>query len=84
MPSTKAASRIPSPKSLILAAASYLDSNAPGEETVAECVGRFANIAVARTRILLGSSVRIADLPKGEHLFQCCIHPWMRVKVEVK
>jgi hypothetical protein len=22
-------------------------------------------------------------LSKGEHFFQCCIHPWMRVKVEV-
>ncbi len=55
--------------------------NAPGEETVAECSGGFSNIAVARTRILQGSSSDITGLAKGEHLFQCCIHPWMRVKV---
>ena len=30
--------------------------NTPGEETVPECVGGFANVAVARTRILQGSS----------------------------
>jgi hypothetical protein len=39
---------------------------------------------VARTRILQGSNVQITDLSKGEHRFQCCIHPWMRVRVEVK
>jgi plastocyanin len=58
--------------------------NAPGEEVVPECSGGFANVAVARTRILQGSQVQVTDLSKGEHLFQCCIHPWMRVKVEVK
>ena len=58
--------------------------NAPGENTVPECSGGFSNVAVARTRILQGSNVNITDLSKGEHLFQCCIHPWMRVKVEVK
>jgi plastocyanin len=58
--------------------------NAPGESTVTECSGGFSNVAVARTRILQGSNVNITDLSKGEHLFQCCIHPWMRVKVEVK
>ncbi len=58
--------------------------NAPGEDTVPECSGGFSNIAVARTRILQGSSSDITGLAKGEHLFQCCIHPWMRVKVEVK
>jgi hypothetical protein len=26
----------------------------------------------------------VTDLSKGEHYFQCCIHPWMRVKVLVK
>jgi plastocyanin len=54
------------------------------EETVPECAGGFSNVAVARTRILQGSASQIVDLPKGEHLFQCCIHPWMRTKVEVK
>jgi plastocyanin len=58
--------------------------NAPGEETVHECEDGFANLAVARTRILQGSQQQITGLGKGEHLFQCCIHPWMRVKVEVK
>ena len=58
--------------------------NAPGEDTVPECAGGFSNVAVARTRILQGSQVQISNLSKGEHLFQCCIHPWMRVKVEVK
>jgi plastocyanin len=54
-----------------------------GEDTVSECSGGFSNIAVARTRILQGSQLQVSDLSKGEHYFQCCIHPWMRVKVEV-
>lgn len=58
--------------------------NAPGEDTIPECSGGFANIAVARTRILQGSTVSVLGLSRGEHRFQCCIHPWMRVKVEVK
>jgi len=58
--------------------------NAPGETVVPECSGGFANVAVARTRILQASTFRVSDLPKGTHYFQCCIHPWMRVKVEVK
>jgi plastocyanin len=58
--------------------------NAPGEETVPECSGGFSNVAVARTRILQGSTSLVTGLGKGEHYFQCCIHPWMRVKVEVK
>jgi hypothetical protein len=55
-----------------------------GEATVPECAGGFSNVAVARTRILQGSHTQITGLSKGEHLFECCIHPWMRVKVEVK
>jgi plastocyanin len=58
--------------------------NTSEEETVSECTGGFSNVAVAKTRILQGSQLQIAGLSKGEHLFQCCIHPWMRVKVEVK
>jgi plastocyanin len=58
------------------------DLNA-GEETVSECSGGFKNVAVARTRILQGSQLLVGDLSKGEHYFQCCIHPWMRVKVDV-
>jgi len=55
-----------------------------GQDTVPECAGGFSNVAVAKTRILQGSHVEITGLSNGEHLFQCCIHPWMRVKVEVK
>jgi len=55
-----------------------------GEDTVPECSGGFANVAVAKTRILQGSHSDIAGLSKGTHRFQCCIHPWMRMKVEVK
>jgi plastocyanin len=55
-----------------------------GEAMVPECADGFANLAVARTRILQGSQLQITGLSKGEHRFQCCIHPWMRMKVEVK
>jgi plastocyanin len=58
--------------------------NAPGEDTVPECAGGFSNVAVAKTRILQGSQSQITGLSRGEHLFQCCIHPWMRMKVKVK
>ena len=58
--------------------------NAPGEDTVPECAGGFSNVAVAKTRILQGSQRLLTDLSKGKHLFQCCIHPWMRMEVEVK
>ena len=58
--------------------------NAPGEETVPECSGGFSKVGVARTRMLQGSDLLVTNLSKGEHRFQCCIHPWMRVKVEVK
>lgn len=55
-----------------------------GQEVVPECAGGFSNIAVARTRILQGSHSTVTGLAKGDHLFQCCIHPWMRTKVTVK
>lgn len=55
-----------------------------GQQTAPECAGGFSNLAVARTRILQGSQLLFPRLSKGEHLFECCIHPWMRVKVEVK
>ena len=58
--------------------------NAPGEDVVPECVGGFANVAVAKTRILQGSQLQVTGLSKGKHYFQCCIHPWMRVEVDVK
>ena len=55
-----------------------------GEPTVPECAGGFKNVAVAKTRILQGSQLQVTGLSKGEHHFECCIHPWMRVTVEVK
>jgi plastocyanin len=58
--------------------------NGPGEHTIPECAGGFGEVAVARTRVLQGSQLQVTGLSPGEHLFQCCIHPWMRVKVEVK
>ena len=58
--------------------------NAPNEETVPECNGGFSRVEVARTRMLQGSQLQLTGLPKGEHFFQCCIHPWMRIKVDVK
>jgi plastocyanin len=58
--------------------------NAPGEVVVPECDGGFSKVSIAKTRILQGSQLQVTGLSKGEHLFQCCIHPWMRMKVEVK
>ena len=58
--------------------------NAPGEEVVPECAGGFSRVSVAKTRILQGSQLQFTGLSKGEHFFQCCIHPWMRTRVEVK
>lgn len=55
-----------------------------GAATIPECNGGFKNIAVARTRILQGSHLDVIGLSKGKHLFECCIHPWMRIEVDVK
>jgi plastocyanin len=55
-----------------------------GEAIVPECAGGFKNVAVARTRILQGSSLDVTGLSRGKHLFQCCIHPWMHMEVDVK
>jgi plastocyanin len=62
----------------------FVDGLNHGEATVPECIGGFSNLAVAKTRILQGSHIEITGLSKGEHRFECCIHPWMRVTVEVK
>jgi hypothetical protein len=62
----------------------FIDGLNGGQPMAPECSGGFGNIAVARTRILQGSQLHVNGLSKGEHLFECCIHPWMRVKVEVK
>jgi plastocyanin len=50
---------------------------------VPECAAGFKDVAVARTRILQGSQLRVTGLSEGTHYFECCIHPWMRVTVEV-
>ena len=55
-----------------------------GEEAVPECGTGFGDVDVAKTRILQGSTLQVSNLSKGEHHFQCCIHPWMRMTVEVK
>jgi plastocyanin len=55
-----------------------------GEAPVPECAAGFSSVAVARTRILQGSQIEVTGLSQGEHHFQCCIHPWMRVTVDVK
>jgi plastocyanin len=62
----------------------FIDGLNGGEATAPECQGGFGNLAVARTRILQGSRLDVAGLAKGRHFFQCCIHPWMRVTVDVK
>lgn len=62
----------------------FIDALNHGEATAPECAGGFGKVSVAKTRILQGSQLQVNGLSKGEHLFECCIHPWMRVKVEVK
>lgn len=34
--------------------------------------------------ILPGDSVKVSGLAVGDHLFMCCIHPWMRAQITVK
>jgi len=55
-----------------------------GQTAAPECALGFSSVAVARTRILQGSQLQVTGLSKGEHHFQCCIHPWMRMTVAVK
>jgi len=55
-----------------------------GQAAAPECAAGFGSVAVAKTRILQGSTINVIGLAKGKHLFQCCIHPWMRTEVDVK
>jgi plastocyanin len=55
-----------------------------GQAPVPECAAGFSDNSVAKTRIIQGSTSLFTGLSKGTHYFQCCLHPWMRVKVEVK
>jgi plastocyanin len=58
----------------------------PGSSTtvIPECAGGFSTVAVAKTRILQGSHLDVVGLSRGKHLFECCIHPWMRMEIDVK
>jgi hypothetical protein len=62
----------------------FIEGLNAGDRTVPECVGGFSAVDVAKTRIIQGSQTQVKGLSKGVHHFQCCIHPWMRVTVEVK
>jgi plastocyanin len=62
----------------------FVDGLNGGEQPVSECAGGFKSVEVAKTRLLQGSNVAITDLERGKHQYQCCIHPWMRMTVEVK
>jgi plastocyanin len=62
----------------------FIEGLNSGDKVVPECVGGFSSVDVAKTRIIQGSQTQVTGLSKGIHHFQCCIHPWMRVTVEVK
>src|SRR4051794_11768112 len=62
----------------------FIDGLNSGEAAVPECQGGFDNIDVAKTRVLQGSKLEIDNLSKGDHHYQCCIHPWMRMTVTVR
>jgi plastocyanin len=62
----------------------FIDALNNGEPTVDECQGGFKNVDVAKTRIIQGSQMQVTGLSRGAHHFECCIHPWMRMTVEVK
>jgi len=51
--------------------------------TIPECRGGFSNNDVAATRVVPRSSTEITGLKPGTHLFECCIHPWMRMQINV-
>jgi plastocyanin len=55
-----------------------------GQAPVPECAAGYSEVAVAKTRVIQGSTSLVTGLSKGTHYFQCCIHPWMRVKVVVQ
>ena len=44
----------------------------------------FRNAAVAKTSILQGGQTQITGVIERRTFFECCVHPRMRVKVEVK
>jgi len=52
--------------------------------SIPECRGGFSNNDVAATRVAHGTSTVIRGLKPGTHLFECCIHPWMRMEIDVE
>jgi hypothetical protein len=54
-----------------------------GLTPVKECDGGPSNPTVASSFLKPGERLRIEGLDRGTHLFQCCIHPWMRAVVKV-
>lgn len=40
--------------------------------------------AAAGMQLAPGDSVSVTSLGVGDHRFQCCIHPWMRILVKVE
>jgi hypothetical protein len=60
-------------------------NNPPTAQIIPECAGGYAaNPALAATRLIQGSSLDVTDLTKGLHHFECCVHPWMRIDIDVK
>ncbi len=60
-------------------------NNPPNSPAIPECDGGYAkNTELASTRLIQGSHMEIRGLKKGLHRFECCVHPWMRMEVEVK
>ena len=59
-------------------------NNPANSAPIPECKEGYADDEVASTRIIQGSSLMISGLKKGVHHFECCIHPWMRMDIEVK
>ncbi len=44
----------------------------------------FAPACAAATVLPPGASMEVTGLTVGNHRFQCCIHPWMRILIKVK
>jgi hypothetical protein len=59
-------------------------NNPANSAPIPECAGGFTNPAIAGTRLIQGSSLEMSSLSKGLHHFECCIHPWMRIDIQVK
>ena len=44
----------------------------------------FAPECASATTLAPGDTAEIRGLSAGDHLFQCCIHPWMRALIKVE